>query len=62
MEKYKCCVDRILELKSKKKSAGEIEKAILSEFKESTSECPKIGRTTFYSVWRLLKELKFILK
>jgi hypothetical protein len=62
LEKYKCAIDRILELKSKNKTSGEIEKIILQEYAVKTDECPKIKRTTFYSIWRLLKELNFILK
>ena len=62
LEKYKCSIDRILELKNKNKSSGEIEKIILKEYSVKTDECPKIGRTTFYTIWKLLKELNFIVK
>ena len=62
LEKYKCAIDRILELKSKKKTSGEIEKIILEEYAVKTDECPKIKRTTFYTIWRLLKEMNFEVK
>lgn len=62
LEKYKCAIDRILELKSKKKTSGEIEKIILEEYAVKTDECPKIKRTTFYTIWRLLKEMNFDVK
>jgi hypothetical protein len=62
MELYKCAVNRILEMNKEGLRCTDIEKNILAEFKIGTKECKKVNRSTFYTIWRILKELNFVVK